>query len=153
MKWFTIGLLIVCLIIAAVFLYQRHLAAQSEKSLLISVGAKAVYRVEVRDTILGRAQGLSGRPELAQDAAMLFIFDQPTAQSFWMKDMQFPLDILWIRNFEVIGYEEHIPHPAANNGEIARMYSREPADMVLEINAGEIARTGIKIGDRVELTR
>ena len=82
---------------------------------------------------------------------MLFVFSEPHIQRFWMKDMNFPLDIIWIRDFKVIGLEENVPQPANNDGKTARMNSPEPADMVLEVNAGEVAKYGISAGDMVQL--
>ena len=48
-------------------------------------------------------KGLSGRDILPPDTGMLFIFDKPASYRFWMKDMNFPIDIIWIsENHKVI---------------------------------------------------
>lgn len=116
----------------------------------IQVG-EAVYEVEIRDDPEERRQGLSGKEFLAENEGMLFIFPSPEPLSFWMKEMQFPLDFVWINDGVIIGLDKDIPHPDANDGEIARILSPEPADMVLEINAGQIELQGLKIGDKVNL--
>ncbi len=113
----------------------------------------ATYSVEVKDTPIERNQGLSGREKLGENEGMLFLFDQPQELSFWMKDMQFPLDFIWINDQVVIGLDEHIPHPAINNNEIARLSSPEATDTVLEVNAGHIELYGLKIGDLVKYER
>ena len=57
----------------------------------VTIG-EAFYHVEVKDSPLERSQGLSGRQSLPTDTGILFIFDKPEVQNFWMKEMQFPLD-------------------------------------------------------------
>jgi len=52
--------------------------------------------VELADTPEKRAQGLSGKKELNHDRGILFVFDKSDAYSFWMKDMNFPIDIIWL---------------------------------------------------------
>lgn len=54
------------------------------------------YRVRIADTEEKRAQGLSGVPSLKKDEGMLFIFPTEGLHSFWMKDMNFALDLVWI---------------------------------------------------------
>lgn len=110
-----------------------------------------LFSVTVRDDIYERAQGLSGTESLEEGTGMLFIFSGPSQQQFWMKDMNYPLDFVWIRDGFVVGLNENIPHPDANNGEIARVSSPEVVDMVLELNGGVIKDKGIKKGDEIEL--
>lgn len=101
--------------------------------------------VEIADDPTERAQGLSGTPSLADDEGMLFIFNEPAIQSFWMKDMQIPLDMIWIRDGVVVGISADVP--VWENGQITRRSSGEPADTVLEVNAGWAERNGVMIGD------
>ena len=70
-----------------------------------------MVRVEIRDDTNGRNLGLSGRSSLAENEGMLFIFDTPAVYEFWMKDMNFPLDFIWINNGLVVDLSEHIPPP------------------------------------------
>ena len=56
----------------------------------------AVLFVEIRDTPEGRVKGLSGRTKLPSDRGMLFVHEEPGMHGYWMKDMRFPVDILWI---------------------------------------------------------
>lgn len=112
---------------------------------------KADFNIEVVDDLVSMSLGLSGRESLDPNAGMLFVYTKPGIRRFWMKGMNFPLDFIWIRGFEVIGVHENIPHPEANEGEIYRLKSPEPADMILEVNAGVIAQKAIKIGDRINI--
>jgi uncharacterized membrane protein (UPF0127 family) len=79
---------------------------------------------------------------------MLFVFPKASIYSFWMPDMNFPIDILWINNGRVVDTDENMTNifDPAN----PRYYSpSSPAQFVLEINAGFIRRNNIRIGDPV----
>jgi len=115
----------------------------------VRIGETA-FVVEIADTPEFRTQGLSDRPYLAKGRGMLFIFNPPSLPSFWMKDMQFPLDIIWIREGRVAGTSEDLP--PALNAAFPPVYTPPTlVDYVLEVNAGEVARYNIKAGDPVEI--
>ena len=105
-------------------------------------------RAEVAADPVARARGLSGRASLAEDEAMLFLFDVPNRYGFWMKGMRFPLDIFWIRNGVVADLEERVP-PPAGDAPLPVYQPDIPADTVLETRAGFAAENNIRIGDRV----
>lgn len=110
------------------------------------------FQAEIADTMASRAQGLSGRESLPRDAAMLFIFDQPAEQGFWMKNMNFPLDILWLSGDRLVGIAKNVqPEPGVSVFALKVYRSPEPVDRVLEINAGLSEEYGFKPGDRMEL--
>src|SRR4051812_1798797 len=54
--------------------------------------------VDLATTPTTREQGLSGRAALPENHGMLFVFDTPGVYPFWMKDMNFPIDMIWISN-------------------------------------------------------
>jgi uncharacterized protein len=55
------------------------------------------------------AKGLAVKNELREDESMLFVFEEPSRHSFWMKDMRFPIDILWIdSNGRVVHIEQNL---------------------------------------------
>ncbi len=106
--------------------------------------------VDVVRTPAERARGLSGRAGLDEHEGMLFLFDQPGLQSFWMKDMRFEIDILWIRGDKLIGVAANAKLPT--RGAALPLYrSPEPCDRVLEVRAGSAARWGLAIGDAVRI--
>jgi len=53
-------------------------------------------KVDLALTEAQREQGLSGRQSLNENEGMLFVFDSPGNYPFWMKDMNFPIDIIWL---------------------------------------------------------
>ena len=66
-------------------------------------------RAEVANTLPRRRQGLSGRPSLAPGEGMIFPYDPPEQPSFWMPDMHFDIDILWIRQGKIIDLHARVP--------------------------------------------
>jgi len=98
--------------------------------------AGQVLTVEIADTPQSRQQGLSDRKTLVdQSHGMLFIFDEPGSYSFWMKDMNFPLDIVWFdadqKAVEIIS--SVVPEGSSPQ----KIYQpTEPAKYVLEVAAG-----------------
>jgi len=151
--WIGAAVLIVFFAAISVFIDFRSGRSSSVKN-IVRVG-QAEFDVEVALTDKERAQGLSGRAYLPQSSGMLFIFDLADKHSFWMKDMKFPLDIIWIRseNFRarVVGFHENVmPEPSRKSSELTLYYPQEPVNWVLEVNAGAISKHSIKVGDSVE---
>lgn len=91
-----------------------------------------------------REKGLSGRGSLAKNTGMLFIFPEKARYKFWMKDMKFPIDIIYINDKRVVDIIEDAPVPQPD-GAIPTFEPREQANYVLEVNADN----HFKIGDTV----
>lgn len=119
--------------------------------------------VEVVSDEKKMAQGLSGRPKLANTQGMLFDFTPLLNQSagaypsFWMKDMDFDLDLIWIYKNEIIGINADVLHPDAScfmlhaSCNLPTYYPPSPVDMVLEVNAGWSKTNNVQVGDGVKL--
>lgn len=109
-----------------------------------------ILRVEIADTMATRAQGLSGKERLAENEGMFFIFPIPAIYPFWMKDMKFPIDIIWIRGEKIVGISENAAVPDSSGG--LPIYS-PPAiiDKVLEVDAGVAKKLGLTEGQVVRL--
>ncbi len=112
---------------------------------------QSIIKVELADTPAKQRQGLSGRDNLALDSGMLFVYNQPTQNYFWMRDMKFALDFIWIRQGQVIQLDQNIPPPANLTDQPVKIYCQNYYDMVLEVPAGWVASQQIKVGDQVEL--
>lgn len=133
----------------AVSWYMRDASAPLTERVLKVNRASVV--VEVADTVASQVQGLSGRSSLAPDRGMLFVYPDQQVRNFWMKDMRFPIDVVWIADSKVVGVEESVPHQS-DDGEVVRFTPDAPADMALEVNAGWIRDNGIATGDSVSVT-
>ncbi|MGB7957491.1 MAG: DUF192 domain-containing protein [Minisyncoccia bacterium] len=104
--------------------------------------------VELATTTAAVEKGLSDRLSLNPDSGMLFIFAKPAIYRFWMPDMHFPLDMIWINNGQVVDISRNVTttfNPAA-----PIFYTpKTPAEDVLEVNAGFSAAHGIEPGDAI----
>lgn len=92
--------------------------------------------------------GLSKYHRLPENTGMIFLFDKPGFYSFWMKNMNFPIDILYINGDRIVTiYKNQKP---AESGNPPVLNPKEESDKVLEINAGLSDRYKIEEGDKVE---
>jgi uncharacterized membrane protein (UPF0127 family) len=103
---------------------------------------------DVADEHAERVQGLSGREVLEHEEGLLFIFDQPGEYGIWMKDMRFPIDVVWLdAQGRVVHTEANVPV-----GSYPKSYRTPlPASYVLEINAGMLAEYDIHNGDQATI--
>lgn len=107
--------------------------------------------VEIADSDASRTQGLSERTNLARDHGMLFIFPTTGYYKFWMKDMKFPLDFIWINKDTIVDLTPDVLSPKTPDESLPTFTSKFPFDKVIESNAGGIKSLNIKIGDRILL--
>ncbi len=98
----------------------------------LEIGGVSVA-VDLASTTAERELGLSGRTSLASGEGMLFLFDEAGLWGFWMKNMNFPIDIIWMdAKGRVITVADSLPpesYPAV-------FYPQAPARYVLEVPAG-----------------
>ncbi len=113
----------------------------------------AQFSVEIASTSVEQTRGLSYRPSLGVNDGMLFLFGTGSTQTFWMKDMNFPLDMIWISGDTIAGFTANIPAPASGTPlwELIVYPSPPDVDKVLEVNAGTVAKYNIKVGDTVSI--
>ncbi len=142
-----LGIVILALIVLG-YLFFGYRGGKLETKILKVNGTE--FSVEMADTTLSRMKGLSGRDGLAENEGMFFVFDSPANQGFWMKDMKFPIDIIWVKGDKIVGFAENVqPEPGKTVFGLKIYNSPEPVDRVLEVNAGTVAKYGFKAGDEV----
>jgi len=114
--------------------------------------SQELLKVEVVTTSESITQGLSGRSTIGADG-MLFIFQNKAQQYFWMKDMLFNLDIIWIADTTVVGITKAVQKPEENTPDNRlKIYPSEvEVDMVLELPAGDVYKYGITQGQTIQL--
>lgn len=97
-------------------------------------------------------RGLMQRTELAADRGMLFPFDRPQPLTFWMFGTLIPLDILWMDSGRrIVFISANTPPCRSPDASTCPVYGpREPTQFVLELGAGEAARLGLRLGDRLD---
>jgi len=134
---------------AAVILY--WFPPEMKKIVTLDIRGASIT-AELAETIFERSRGLSGRQSLGADEGMLFLFDTVEPHTMWMKDMAFPIDILWIKNGRVVDLEEGArPEPGIPDASLTRYSPDSAAELVLELPAGFARMHGILIGDGVIL--
>lgn len=99
-----------------------------------------------------RSLGLGYREGLAPGTGMLFLFEGPAPRSFWMRGMQFCIDIIWIENGVIQGAAESVcPEPAGTaDADLTSYASPVPVTYVLEVPAGWLDAYGLGVGTLVE---
>ena len=105
-----------------------------------------VFSVEVVDTQALLQKGLSGHTSLSDSQGMFFVFGKPGNYGFWMKDMTFPLDIIWTdANFKIV----HIEKSLSPSTYPKIFYPNAESEYVLEVSAGQADMARANIGDTV----
>jgi hypothetical protein len=122
-------------------------ALETPATYRVTVGYTTVY-AEAADTPAQREMGLMNRTYLNEDAGMLFIFQTQQQQGFWMKNMRFPLDVVFITADKHV-LEIYASVPPCTSDPCALYTSSAPIQYALEVNAGFAARNGIASGDPV----
>lgn len=104
-----------------------------------------VYSLWLADTNAARVQGLSDIEKLHLNGGLLMAFDSNGTHGIWMKDMNFPLDLLWLDSDKKVVY---IVKNAPPEDPARTVYiPKDPALYVLELPAGSVQKAGIKTGD------
>lgn len=104
------------------------------------------YTVEIADDDAERARGLMFRDEMAADRGMLFVHEREEPQSYWMKNTRIALDILYFDAAATLVSQQRDVPPCSLGDRCPPYPSAAPARFVLELNAGEAARLGLKDG-------
>ncbi len=108
------------------------------------------WEVELALTPERRAQGLGDRRGLASDHGMLFVFDHPENQSFWMRRCLIGLDIAFISSdLRIVRIYTMYPQPGVPDSRLKTYDSVEPVQYALEVSAGSLQLAGAKVGDVV----
>lgn len=105
------------------------------------------FKVDTADTEVQRQKGLSLRDSLPQDLAMLFTFEMPSRQCMWMRDMKFPIDIIWLNDQKKVVKIETNVDPAT----YPATFCADDTKYVVEINAGLARSIGLSVGDVAQL--
>ena len=124
-----------------------------DKAVPLLTGDGFSFQVELALTPEQITRGLSYRDSLPPGTGMLFVYPDEAPRSFWMFEMRFPLDMVWIGgDCAVVDITENAPppEPGQASSELPLFSPKDPARYVFEINAGEARQHGVGIGDRVE---
>ncbi len=131
-----------CLVFLLFFIKKQH--TLNPETLQIEIKNKT-YTMQVARTAMTREKGLSQTKKIPHDG-MVFIFPHSGIYSFWMKDMNYPIDILWVNEkFEIVEIRENV-YP----GTYPEVFTPQKESIyVLETSAGFVEQHGIQITDTI----
>lgn len=104
------------------------------------------FTAEISDTSALRELGLSNRTSIAADSAMIFIFPQDGRNMFWMKDMNFDIDMIWLDSNKKVIYIAERATPESYPQTFGPL---TPSRYVIEVKSGMANKIGLKVGDTV----
>ena len=143
-KKLVVALIILSAVIAGYFVY-----INSSGDSKICIENKKCFVIEIADSDYERTLGLGNRDFLDNESGMLFVFEKETIPGLWMKDMKFPIDIIWINSdFEITGIEKDL-RPCVKGEICPIVYPSAPVKYVFEINAGLSEKYNLSEGNRV----
>ena len=133
-------------ILFGVFLSAYSGSFNTEKKYTVISFKKVSVTAEVSDTEVLRVRGLSGRISLKEGEGMWFDFWSDGYHSFWMKEMNFPIDILWLnKDSEVVYIKEN----ATPESYPETFIPSSPDRFVLEVPAGFVKKYEVILGEKV----
>ena len=142
-------ILVIALVFAGVACNKNNLAYMDGT---IEIANKKI-NIDLAQTPDERQMGLSFRADLKEDQGMLFVFENPSRYGFWMKDMNFPIDIIWIEGDTVVDITSNLsPQQGIADKELISYYPKQNVDKVLEVQGGWSEKYGLKIGDKVKIS-
>ena len=124
-------------------------ASQSTEILPTLKINEVVFNIEIVDNDEERERGLSGRASLPEGTGMLFDFIIPSRPGFWMKEMNFPIDVVWIdNNWKIVDLTENFSPKSYPQV----IFPNSAVQYVLEINAGLIDKNDFRVGQTIDQT-
>src|SRR3989344_1994672 len=154
MKKVLLVFALLLIVAGAMYFTQNYLTGGGSLSLFKKTPTVTIaghsFRVIAAASQQEREIGLSETKELQQDQGMIFLFDKPDYYSFWMKNMKFPIDIIYIKTDTIVEIKNNA-QPPKDNKERPIIYTPVgPSDKVLEIQAGLSEKYKFKNGDKVK---
>ena len=137
------SLLLAGLVAAAAVLHAQETPQTTLPRLPLTAGMHRID-AQVASTPEQRAIGLMLRKDMPQHEGMLFVFDQPHVQCFWMKNTLLPLSIAYLADDGTITQIVDMPPQTLDS-----KCSTQPVRLVLEMNQGWFAKRGLKPGSRL----
>lgn len=146
---FTSFFVVVIFLVVGFFLINQPSKNFSQENIKFVKVAGQNIKVDLALTKETQAQGLSGLINLAENSGMLFVFEKPGKYFFWMKGMNFPIDIIWLAEDMKVVYIKKNAQPEA----FLETFGPEvDTKYVLEVVSGFSDKNNLKVGDMAEFT-
>ncbi|MEO1237320.1 MAG: DUF192 domain-containing protein [Planctomycetota bacterium] len=148
----TLGLILLAGWTAALAACSSDTTADGLDIRRVGIGGET-FRLEVADTPEARFQGLSDRPEIAENGGMLFVFPDERERYFVMRRCLVPIDILFLAPDGTVlnTHAMRLEPPGTPEEDLERYASDGRTAIAIELAGGTIERLGVGPGDRVEL--
>lgn len=141
-------LIFVLLALIILFILKINLPlSKNTPSIIIN---KKTFSVDIAKTDSEKEKGLAVYNNLPLNKGMIFIFKNADYHAFWMKDMKFPIDIIYINKNKIVDVFKNVPAPKRKDERLPIIKPREKSDTILEINSGLSDKYNFKIGDFVK---
>lgn len=147
-KNLTLSLILIISIPIIIFIFFQKKKEIVFSSIEIRLNQNS-YQLEIASTFSQKAIGLSKRNSLCPNCGMIFIFNKEGTLPFWMKDTLIPLDMIWLNSKGQI--TDIITADQINSTQI--LQNTQPAQYVIELNAGDAQKIKLKTGDIVDLSK
>jgi uncharacterized protein len=154
MKKVLLAFLLFIIVAGALYLIQNYSKEGKtltffKKTPIVTIN-KQSFKVAVALSQQERETGLSKTKSISPNQGMIFLFEKPDYYPFWMKNMKFPIDIIYINRDKIVTIRNNV-FPPKDNKENPIVYTpSEPADKVLEIQANISQKYNFRNGDKVK---
>lgn len=145
-KILTLSLSFIVILGIGLLIKDNRPSVQKESGKSQAVINELTLNIDIADTPHKQEQGLSGKLDLKDDEGMLFVFNTTETKGFWMKDMLFPIDIIWMDENLIVVYVDKNLSPDTYP---TIFYPPSPVKYILEVNSGFSDRNNVKIGDEL----
>jgi len=142
MRNIVIGVAVLTIAILSIWAWQISI-----KSPIAKINSHT-FKLYVAKSDKDKQIGLSKYKKIDSTQGMVFPFSKAGYYSFWMKEMKFSIDIIYIKDGKIVTIYKNVPMPK-NNSDLPVYNSTAPADTVLEVNAGLSQKYNFKKGDKV----
>ncbi len=137
---------LVFFIAAFIFSWWWFSGKNSYEVVSVNIGPEVVVTAQIAGTPMLQQIGLSRHRSLDDGAGMLFVFDRSSRYDFWMKDMDFPIDIIWMDGGGYVVYIEHELQPESYPETYGPAFDSQ---YVLEVPSGFSRKHNIEIGQKI----
>ncbi|OGH06306.1 MAG: hypothetical protein A2171_00910 [Candidatus Levybacteria bacterium RBG_13_35_9] len=136
-------------LLVIIFIFLTNLNSINHRPRVIVNGK--YFNAEIAKTESQKTVGLAKYNKINDDLMMVFPFANKGNYTFWMKDMKFSIDIIYIADNKIVDIFKNVPYPKSDYESLLRYTPRSPSDTVLEINAGLSDKYGFEIGDSIKI--
>lgn len=141
-----LGILLASIVILFGVVIVAQVIAKNSKTDILQVNGRS-FSLQIAKTEAERELGLGNRTSLPDNQGMLFVFPQVQPECFWMKDMHFSLDMVWVDANKKVVYIKHDVSPSTYPDSFC---PTQPVAYVIELNAGTTDTTGMKVGETLD---